>query len=146
MKITYPQDTAEKLASIKNIISISKYGCCAFVFLWWLGLLPDNELDAIKLVDDGINKGNLDKECTVYWDKWGYALTGRNFDVVKKEITSIKDIKDPAPVWFSIDGKNGHWVGVKNGKVVFNPKKYSKNVAEGKPRTMRIITVRGLKK
>jgi len=138
----YPQNTAERILKIKNLPIIKKNACCAFVFLWCLGIEPDDDLTAIELVDEAINKEYIYPDCTVTWWKWGKALTGRDITVEKIEITTIKRIKERSPVWYSIDGVSGHWVGVENGVIKFDPNKTSRNVALGKPRTMRKITIK----
>jgi hypothetical protein len=61
----------------------------------------------------------------------------------KKQITTIKNIKEKTIVRFTI-GNTGHWVVAENGKVVFNSLKYSKCVSEGKPTEARIIKIKGL--
>ena len=55
-------------------------------------------------------------------------------------IDELKNIERCA-VLFSIDGIGGHWVGVEFGKVAFNPKLHSDNLANGKPISARILKV-----
>lgn len=142
-----PQKLAKELMKIKTIEIQSKNACCAYVFLWCLGIEPD-DMEAIKLVDEAIIKGYIEPDCTVLWAKWGAALTGRNIIIEKVTISTIKGIKERTPVWYTIDGKNGHWVGVQNGKIVFDPYGIglSENVRKGKPASMRRITVGGMVK
>lgn len=40
---------------------------------------------------------------------------------------------------------DGHWVGIENEKIKFNPKKYSVNVEKGKPVEARILKIKGVK-
>lgn len=129
-----PQDAAE---------NIYKNGCCAFVYLWCLGFEVDNS-EALRMVQKAIEKGWIYPDCTVDWIKWGKALTGRNIDIEKVNITTIANIKERTPVLYSINGKTGHWVGVENGKIIFNPLSYSKNVKEGRPISMRKIKIVGV--
>ena len=51
-----PQKLAKELMKIKTIEIQSKNACCAYVFLWCLGIEPD-DIEAIKLVDEAIVKG-----------------------------------------------------------------------------------------
>lgn len=143
MKKNYPQDLAEELSKM-DLANIAKNGCCAFVFLWCLGIEPDNPLESIRLIDEAIKKNYIMKDCTVKWYDWGKALTGRTIDVEKVKITTISNIKDRTPVFYSIDGINGHWVGVENGKITYNPIENSINVKKGKPRELRKIIIKGL--
>lgn len=141
----YPQDLAKELSNLE-LENISKNGCCAFVFLWCLGIEPKDDVEAIRLVNEALKKGYIMKDCTVIWSKWGSALTGRNIDVEFVDIKDIKKIKERTPVLYSTnpDGKNGHWVGVENGKIAFNPIKDSINVKLGKPVTSRKIIIKGM--
>lgn len=133
----YPHFPTPKLKSIKD------YACCAFSLIWWLGI-DCSDIDAIMLVSDLIKSHALDEDCTVYWAKCISQLTGREMVSLEKvPITSIKKIKGRTIVRF-VCGKTGHWVGVENGKVVFNSLKYSKCVAEGKPSEMRLIKIKGV--
>lgn len=142
----HPQTFAEELYKhfpTPRLKSIRDYACCAFSLIWWLGI-DCSDIDAIMLVSDLIKSHALDEDCTVYWAKCITQLTGREMESLDKvPITNIKKIKGRAIVRF-VNGKNGHWVGVENGKVVFNSLAYSKCVAEGKPTEMRIIKLKGV--
>ena len=134
----YKHFPCEKLKAIKD------YACCAFTLLWWLGI-DGTDWDAIFTVSNLMDSGALDKECTVYWAKCVFQLTGRTVeDVEKVQISSIKKLKEPAIVRFTRGGV-GHWVGVKNGKVVFNSLEHSRCVEEGKPTEMRVLKIKGIK-
>ena len=142
-----PQTLAEELYKhfpTPQLKSIKEYACCAFSLIWWLGI-ECSDIDAIMLVSDLIKSGALDVDCTVYWAKCIKQLTGRDMESLEKvPITSLRKIKGRAIVRF-MNGKIGHWVGVKNGKVVFNSLAYSECVAEGKPTEARIIEIKGVK-
>ena len=142
-KNVYPQDLAIELSKME-LDNIGKNACCAFVFLWCLGIEPDNPLESIRLIDEAIKKNYIMKDCTVKWYDWGKALTGRTIDVEKVKITTISNIKERTPVFYSINGVSGHWVGVENGKIAYNPIKDSINVKQGKPRELRKIIVKGM--
>lgn len=132
----YPHFPTPKLKSIKD------YACCAFTLLWWLGI-DCEDIDAIMTVSDLIKSHALDEDCTVYWGACIKQLTGRELESLDKvPITSIKKIKERTIVRF-MRGKVGHWVGVENGKIVFNSLAYSKCVEEGKPTEARIIKLKG---
>lgn len=134
----YPHFPTPRLKSIKD------YGCCAFALIWWLGI-DCSDTDAIMLVSDLIKSNAVDVDCTVYWAKCIKQLTGREMESLEKvQISSLRKIKDRTIVRFT-NGKAGHWVGVENGKVVFNSLAYSKCVAEGKPTEARIIKIKGVK-
>lgn len=137
--MTNPQTISKEIQNLKHLDAIYNYGCCAFVFLWCLGIEPD-DVKAIQLVDDAISQGIIDKECTVDWQAMGKWLTGRN---IKVEFVSIKDIstiKERTPVKFAYKG-NAHWVGVEKGMIAFNPLEYSRCVELGRPTEARIIKV-----
>ena len=128
----------EKLKMIKD------YACCAFSLIWYLGL-DLSDVDAIMLVSDLMDSKALDEECTVYWGNCIKQLAGRDLESLeKKQITTIKNIKEKTIVKFS-NGGYSHWVVAENGKVVFNSLKYSKCVSEGKPTEARIIKIKGVK-
>lgn len=141
-----PQTLAEELYKhfpTKNLKSIKEYACCAFTLIWWLGLDP-TDIDAIMLVDDLIRSGACDVDCTVYWAECISRLTGREMQsLVKKSITDIKGIKEKTIVKY-MRGKVGHWVGVEEGRIVFNSLEYSKCVEEGKATECRIIKIKGI--
>lgn len=142
-----PQTLAEELYKhfpTAKLKSIKEYACCAFCLIWWLGLDP-SDIDAILLVSDLMKEHALDEDCTVYWGECIKKLTGRELDILeKKKITTIKNIKEKTIVKY-MRGNIGHWVGVENGKVVFNSLAFSRCVAEGKPTECRIIKIKGAK-
>jgi len=117
-----PQSLAIELKdtiSPERLESIGRYGCCAFVLLWCLGLEPE-DIDAIKTLNNMINAGVIEKDCTVKWAEAAQYLTGRKITV---EFKDIKDLR----------------VGVENGMIKFNPLVYSQCVDKGRPVTARII-------
>lgn len=141
-----PQTLAEELYShfpdIK-LKSIYKYGCCAFTLIWWLGI-DCSDIDAIMMVSDLIKNKALDADCTVYWAESIRQLTGREMESLEKvPVTNLKKIKGRAIVRFT-KGQTGHWVGVEDGKVVFNSLKKSVCVNDGKPSEMRVIKIKGV--
>lgn len=140
-----PQTLAEELYKHfpdKKLKAIKDYACCAFSLIWFLGLDP-SDIDAIMLVSDLMNEKAIDDECVVYWAGCIKKIIGREMlSLEKKKITSIKNIKEKTIVKFS-RGNIGHWVGVENGKVVFNSLSFSRCVAEGKPTECRIIKIKG---
>jgi hypothetical protein len=142
-----PQTLAEKLYEhfpTPKLKNIKDYACCAFTLLWWLGL-DLSDIDAIMLVSDLIDEHALDEECTVYWAECIKRITGREMlSLEKKNIASIKNIKEKTIVKFS-RGKGCHWVGVENGKIVFNSLAYSRCVEEGRATECRIIKIKGVK-
>lgn len=139
----YPQTLAREFCSIispARLETIGKYGCCAFVLLWCLGIEPDN-MEAIELVNDMINAGVIEKNCTVHWVEAVKFLTGRDITVEFKNIKDILSIKDRTPVRYDYKGQ-GHWVGVERGMIAFNPLKQSNCVDKGVPVTARIIKLK----
>ena len=139
----YPQTLAREFCSIispSRLETIGKYGCCAFVLLWCLGIEPDN-MEAIELVNDMINAGVIEKDCTVHWVEAVKFLTGRDITVEFKNIKDILSIKDRTPVRYDYKGQ-GHWVGVERGMIAFNPLKQSNCVDKGVPVTARIIKLK----
>ena len=139
----YPQTLAREFCSVispARLETIGKYGCCAFVVLWCLGIEPDN-MEAIELVNDMINAGVIEKDCTVHWAEAVKFLTGRDITVEFKNIKDILSIKDRTPVRYDYKGQ-GHWVGVERGMIAFNPLKQSNCVDKGVPVTARIIKLK----
>ena len=141
----HPQSLAEELYPhfpTPKMKSIKDNACCAFTLLWWLGIDCD-DIDAIMIISDLIKSHALDEDCTVYWAACIKQLTGRDVESVEKPaITNIKKIKERTIVRYE-KGKVGHWVGVENGKIVFNSLDHSKCVEEGKPTEARIIKIKG---
>ena len=142
-----PQILAEELYKhfpTPKLKSIKDYACCAFTLLWWLGIDCD-DTTAIMTVSDLIKSHALDEDCTVYWAECIRQLTGREMESLEKvPITSIKKIKEKTIVKYKND-KTEHWVGVQNGKIVFDSKGNSVTVAKGKPAEMRVIKIKGVK-
>lgn len=120
-------------------LSIGKYGCLAFCYLYCLGIEGD---DMLRQVARAMDKGFIASDCTVL-DAGAFLeyFSGRKFNVEKKAINSIKEIKNPTPVRYD-NGASSHWVVVENGKIVFNSLEESFCVMNGKPSTARIITMR----
>lgn len=146
----HPQTLAEKLYQqfpTAKLKSISKYACCAFTFMWCMGIEPD-DAEAIITVGYMIDKGVIDTDCCVYWGAMSKYLSGRECSIEKIKINSISKIKERTPVKFerTYFDKNGnkqkseHWIGVENGKVCFNSITDSICVKEGKPVEMRKLT------
>ena len=138
-----PQSLAEELFKHfpnPDLEIIKKNACCAFVLQWALGIEQD-DIDAIITVQNMRNKKVITPDCIVKWYEAVPYLCGRPLKEVKySNITSIKGIKKRTIVLYAKEGNAkgvGHWVGVENGKIKFNPLKYSVNVAEGKPVEMR---------
>ena len=138
-----PQTLAKELARMfpnTDMQKIADLACCAFVVMWCLYIEPD-DIEAIKIVQNMRKKGVIRDDCVVLWYKVVPYLTGRELKEVKfTDINSIKKIKARTPVLYAKEGNAkgiGHWVGVENGKIGFNPQDYSVNVAEGKPVEMR---------
>lgn len=119
---------------------IGKYGCCAMVLQWVLGIEQD-DIDCIKTVQNMRKKGVIEKDCTVHWYEAFSYLTGKTLKTVKyTDIKTIRGIKNRTLVLYAKEGNKkgvGHWVGVENGRIKFNPLDYSDNVTNGKPVEMR---------
>lgn len=140
----HPQTLAERLNEHfpnKKLKTIKDYACCIFTLMWCLGIEPD-DAEAILTVSKLMDKGIIDEECTVYWQKAIEHLSGRQATVDFVNITDIKKIKARTPVRY-VYGKIGHWVGVENGKIKFNSLSYSNCVENGRPETMRVINLKG---
>lgn len=126
----YPQTFAAEVS--KNIDAIGKYGCLAMCYLYCVGI-RDNALEYIRILSDCMNKGLLDKESFVNSaPQYLEYVTGKRFDVIKKQFNDLSKIKEPCPVRYAYNGKK-HWVVVENGKIVFNPLLNSQCVTKGKP-------------
>lgn len=146
----YPQDLAKELYQLfpnEDLKKIYDYACCAFVTMWCLEIEPE-DVDAIKIVQTMRKKEIIRDDCVVYWYKIVPYLTGRELESVEfKKITSLRGIKARTPVLIAKEGNaqgEGHWVGVENSKIKFNPKRYSVNVENGKPVEARILKIRGV--
>lgn len=132
--------TLQTKLSAERLETIYKYGCCAFVLLWCLGIEPE-DIQAIELVSDMIDAKVIEKDCTVHWAEAVKFLMGRDVKVDFKDIKDILSIKDRTPVRYDYKGK-GHWVGVERGMIAFNPLDYSLCVDKGRPVTARIIKLK----
>lgn len=150
--MNHPQDLAKELNELfpnKDMKIIADNACCAFVLMWCLGIEPD-DIEAIKTVQRMRANGSLRQDCVVYWYKAVSYLTGRELEKVDfTQIKTLLKIKERTPVLMAKPGNAegvGHWVGVEDGRIRFNPKKYSVNVAEGKPVEMRVLKISGGKK
>lgn len=131
-----PQTLCKKLQtklSPERLETIYKYGCCAFVLLWCLGIEQD-DIQAIETVSDMIDAGVIEQNCTVHWAEAVKFLTGRDITVEFKDIKDILKIKDRTPVRYDYKGKQ-HWVGVECGRIAFNSIDYSLCVDKGRPVT-----------
>lgn len=145
-----PQTLAEKLYNqfpSAKLKSIKDYSCCALTFMWCIGYDPE-DTEAIIVVGQMIDKGIIDPDCTVYWDKVSRFISGRGCSIEKVNINSISKIKERTPVKYEYKNKsNGktysHWVGVQNGRVAFNPLETSQCVIQGHPVEMRKLTFIG---
>ncbi len=134
----FPQSTALELAD--NIKEIGKNGCLAMCYIFCAGIDPENEIEYLRIVNNAIKADILAKDCTVKdAEKFIQWLTGRKTSVSKKTIAEVDSIESPAPVRYRAEGKEGHWVVVENGKIVFNSLANSINVTKGKPVEARII-------
>lgn len=138
-----PQTFCKELSEMADkgrFDTIYKNGCCAFVYLWCLGIEPDNDIDAILTLNDMISAKVIGADCTVYWAEAGRFLTGRNITVDFVPIKDLRGIKERTPVRYDYKGKS-HWVGVEKGMIKFNPLGYSECVEKGRPVTCRKIKI-----
>jgi len=123
-------------------LMIGKYGCLAMCYLYCMGICPATDGEMIKHISTAIDKGLLDEECTVLdAAKFLEYFTGKKWQVEKESVSDIKKIKEAAPVRYEYNG-NGHWVVVKNGKIVFDPIADSVCVKNGEPASARVITLK----
>lgn len=134
--------------SMKNpqtkLINFANGICLALCYLYCSERKVEDDKESTKLCIDAWQKGLLEDDGTV---KSAYDLLkfydGNSYDVFKKDISSISDIKEPTPVRYYAKGFIPHWVVVENGKIVFNPIINSNSVNKGRPETARIIKKRG---
>lgn len=136
----YPQTDAEELERRfhdKKLISISKYGCCAFTALWIMGI--EGGIGNICIVADQIGK-SLDTDCTVYWKQFFLNVCGSAVEVEFRDIKSLSELSEigRCAVRYDYNGKS-HWVGVERGAIAYNSLKHSVCVEKGRPTTARII-------
>lgn len=143
----HPQTLATRLYEHfpdETLGKIKSKACCAFVLLWCLGIEPDEDADAITMIDDLLKKKALKPDCTVLWESAIKALTGRtlkSIDFVK--IKTIGNIKERTPVRYDYNGSS-HWVGVENGIIAFNPLSFSVCVECGRPAEKRVLHIEGV--
>ena len=95
--------TVKKTLSPERLETIHKYGCCAFVLLWCLGIEPE-DLNAIELVSDMIDAKVIESDCTVHWKEAVKFLTGRDITIQFQDIKDILKIKDRTPVRYDYKG------------------------------------------
>lgn len=130
--MTHPQSKA---------YALYKWSCLAQCYLYCIGFDNISDGQMLKMVSDAMDQGVIDKECTVTSAAWLCEFfTGHKYFVDKQPINSIKDIHELTPVLYSINGKDGHFVVVKDGQIVFDPLSYSNNVLNGQPISARYIT------
>lgn len=130
--------------SMKNpqtkLINFANGICLALCYLYCSERKVEDDKESTKLCIDAWQKGLLEDDGTV---KSAFDLLklfdGNSYDVFKKDISSISDIKEKTPVLFSAKGYIPHWVVVENGKIVFNPLSFSNSVTKGTPTSARII-------
>lgn len=136
-----PQTLAQTIASRCSIIG--KSGCLAFVYIWCMGLDPEDG-EAIRIVADAMRADTIKEDCTVYAEPFLERLTGKHWTVEKRKIRSLDEVKDieRCAVLYSNDGRNGHWVGVEKGNIAFNSIDFSINVEDGMPISARIIQLK----
>lgn len=142
----HPQTLAIELSEhfenpkLKNI---AKFGCCAFVLMWCLGIEPE-DVDAIIELEKLIDKKKIKEDCTVKWAEAVKYLSGRELVAVDfVDIKIIQNIKKRTPVRYDYNG-GSHWVGVENGKIAFNPLICSNIVNNGRPASMRVLHIKGV--
>lgn len=139
----HPQTLAKELNEMfpnPDMKIIGDNACCALVLQWVLRIEQD-DIEAIKTVQRMRKKGKIKSDCTVLWFEAVPYLCGSPLkDVKKLKINSLRGIKKRTMVLMAKEGNAegvGHWVGVENGRIGFNPLEYSVNVAEGRPVEMR---------
>lgn len=102
-----PQTLAVELYNhfpTKNLKAIRDYGCCAFVLLWCLHIEPENDVDAILILDDLMHKKAIKEDCTVKWADAIRSLTGRELKAVDfVDVRTIRSIKERTPVRFDFN-------------------------------------------
>ena len=122
-------------------LNIGNYGCLAMCYLYCIGFNNVSDSTMIKMVADALSQGILSDDCSVKSGAWLCEyFTGKKYFVDKQKITDISNIKNPTPVFYGINGKDGHCVVVADGKIVFNPLRYSNNVINGQPVLARFIS------
>lgn len=134
--MTNPQTWAKEIG--KNCAQIGATACLAFTVLWCMKKDKMSDAEAIATVSKAIDAEVLGKDCTVLWKKYLKWLTGEDYEVEFKPITTIKDFKERTPVLYK-NGDSEHWVGVEKGKVCFNSYANSKTLKLGVPVEARII-------
>lgn len=146
-----PQELAKELNKVfpnEDLKVIADNACLAFVLMWCLGYDPD-DINAIMYVQKMRRANVIKKNCAVLWYEAVPYIAERELESVEfVKISSLKGIRKRTPVLFAKPGNEdgvGHWVGVENQKIKFNPLKYSQNVAMGSPVEMRVLKLKGAK-
>lgn len=131
----------EKIQSI--IENIGKNCCLIHCYIYCAGIAPDTKeyfritYDAIKA---GVEVSGIENDCFVanprLFLQW---LTGKRYNIYKKVIGTISQIKAPTPVRYMAEGYTPHFVVVENGEIVFDGLENSKSVKLGRPIDARII-------
>lgn len=139
----------ERLHPQTDIENIGKYSCLLQCYIYCAGVQLDT-LEYFKICLHAVNAGvmvsGVTGDCTVesapLFLKW---LTGKKWNVEKKVVCSIKNIKELTPVrYYYYDNENKrheHFVVVKDGVIVFNPLLNSNCVNKGLPDSARIISI-----
>lgn len=114
--------------------------CLFMCYVYCCGLIPDSIQDWLSYYITALNRGVIGEDGFVLdGAKLIQILSGRSVKVTKRNISSLSDVKKKSPVLFSVNGKDGHFVVVENGEIIFNPLEVSYNVNKGKPISVRDI-------
>lgn len=144
--MNYPQTEAMNLSVVfpecERLKQIANNSCLAMCYLHCIGIEAESIPNYLRYITDSMDKGFLDSDCTVLnAEKFLKHFSGKEFSVIKKDVSKIDNIKKLTPVRFDFNNKQ-HWVVVENGRIVFNPLLNSLCVAKGKPTTARIINLK----
>lgn len=132
-----PQSFCKNIS--KNIKSIGEYSCLAMCYLYCVTHSTDAAY-YIDTVNRAIDKKVIGEDCLVFnASEFIKFVTGQDWSVTKKSVSSVSDIKQDTPVRYLAKGHGGHWVVVNNGKIVFNSLDWSYNVANGVPIEARVL-------
>lgn len=125
--------------------TMNKYACLALCYAWIVYhdiMISGEALDIFmtKQIMGAQSAGYLDEEFTVKdaAEYLHYLCPLEQFEVTKKNINSLSEIKEATPVRYDYNG-HSHWVVVENRKIVWNSLADSQCVRYGKPTTAREI-------
>lgn len=121
----------------KKCLSLGKYGCLLFCYAFV------GEIDELRI----ITSFNLLRKSNIIDDECFIKSADKLYEFFRVPASVRKATPEEAPrnlpyvaYWKASETKEGHFVVMKNNKVIYDPNGQSINVAKGKVESIRIVT------